>query len=79
LNRWLSTDHRIAPVIALSNRREELMSITVNVENFRRAETDRMFAALLARGGGLGIWHHDRALSPLDEQTVIRQNRDTRR
>ena len=53
------------------------MSIPVNVDNFCRAETDRMLAGLLARTDGIGTWHHDRQFSSLDEQTVIRQNRDT--
>jgi hypothetical protein len=53
------------------------MAERVNVENFRRAETNRMFAGLLARAGGMHRWYHDRELSPLDQQTVIRQNRDT--
>jgi hypothetical protein len=53
------------------------MSIAVNVENFARAETNRMLAGLLVRTGGLGGWYHDRTLGSLDEQTVIRQNRDT--
>jgi hypothetical protein len=53
------------------------MATPVNVDNFGRAETDRMFTALLQRTGGLGTWHHDRQFAPLDEQTVIRQNRDT--
>jgi hypothetical protein len=53
------------------------MGIVVNVDNFCRAETNRMLAGLLARTGGLGVWLHDRELGSLDEQTVIRQNRDT--
>jgi hypothetical protein len=53
------------------------VGVPVNVDNFAKAESDRMFAALLGRAGGLGVWHHDRALASLDEQTVIRQNRDT--
>lgn len=53
------------------------MDVAVNVENFVRAETNRMFAGLLARTGGLGRWYHDRQLGSLDQQTVIRQNRDT--
>jgi hypothetical protein len=53
------------------------VGVHVNVDNFARAESDRMFAALLGRAGGLGQWHHDRALAPLADQTVIRQNRDT--
>lgn len=53
------------------------MSTVVNVDNFARAETNRMFAGLLARIGGPATWFHDRQLGSLDQQTVIRQNRDT--
>ena len=53
------------------------MAERVNVDNFPRAETNRMFSGLLARTGGLDQWHHDRELGRLDQQTVIRQNRDT--
>jgi len=53
------------------------MTNRVNVDNFARAETNRMFAGILKLTGGLNVWHHDRDFSPLDAQTVIRQNRDT--
>jgi hypothetical protein len=53
------------------------MSMPVNVDNFNRAETDRMFAAFTQRAGGINLLHHDRDFAPLDEQTVIRMNRDT--
>jgi hypothetical protein len=53
------------------------MSTTVNVDNFNRAETDRMFDAIAHRAGGINRLHHDRDFAPLDEQTVIRMNRDT--
>ena len=36
-----------------------------------------MFAALQARAGGVNAWSHDRAPASLDQQTVIRMNRDT--
>jgi hypothetical protein len=49
----------------------------VNVDNFVRAETNRMFAALGAQAGGVNAWHHTRGLVPIAEQTVIRMNRDT--
>jgi hypothetical protein len=49
----------------------------VNVDNFDRAETDRMFAAIERDAGGLNRWHHNRMPTPLDHQTVIRMNRDT--
>ncbi|MFE5307009.1 DUF1254 domain-containing protein [Isoptericola sp. NPDC056605] len=53
------------------------MAVQVSIDNFARAETDTMIARMLPMVGGLGIFHHDRALAPLDEQPVIRQNRDT--
>ena len=53
------------------------MSTPVNVDNFVRAETDRMFAALEAQAGGVNQIHHHREPTPIDEQTVIRMNRDT--
>jgi hypothetical protein len=53
------------------------MSIEVTADNFVRAETDRMFAGLLATSEGLNTWKHHRDLAPLDQQTVIRMNRDT--
>lgn len=52
-------------------------AIRVGVENFARAETDRMFTDIAAAAGGTNRWRHNREPSPLDEQTVIRQNRDT--
>ena len=53
------------------------MSTPVNVDNFVRAETDRMFAALQAQAGGVNRLHHHRGPTSLDEQAVIRMNRDT--
>jgi hypothetical protein len=54
-----------------------MSGIQVNVDNFARAETDRMFAAIERDAGGLNRWHHNRMPTPLDHQTVIRMNRDT--
>jgi hypothetical protein len=53
------------------------MSEQVNFKNFPRAETSRMFAGLAAQAGGVNRWGHFRQPTPLDEQTVIRMNRDT--
>ena len=50
--------------------------IKVSADNFARAETDRMFAGLGAASGS-NRWTHHRAPVPLDDQTVIRTNRDT--
>lgn len=53
------------------------MRTVVNVDNFARAETDRMMAAFSARAGGTNVIFHNRDFPPLDQQTVIRENRDT--
>lgn len=49
----------------------------VNVDNFRAAETARMFDNQLAMAGGVSAWFHYRAPMPIDAQPVIRTNRDT--
>jgi len=54
-----------------------MTSVPVNVDNFVRAETDRMFAAIGQQTGGINQWLHFREPTPLDQQTVIRMNRDT--
>lgn len=53
------------------------MVIRVNVDNFVRAETHRMFADNQAAAGGVGIFLHNRTPADIDAQTVIRLNRDT--
>ncbi|HSC49796.1 MAG TPA: DUF1214 domain-containing protein [Gaiellaceae bacterium] len=53
------------------------MSVPVTVDNFVRAESDRMFAALQADAGGVNVFRHNRTPTAVDEQTVIRMNRDT--
>lgn len=49
----------------------------VTVDNFVRAETNRMFRDLAAVAGGVNRFHHVRVPTPVDQQTVIRMNRDT--
>jgi hypothetical protein len=51
--------------------------ITVTSENFVRAETNRMLVGIQAQAGGVNLWRHNREPASLDEQTVIRMNRDT--
>ncbi len=53
------------------------MPVPVNVDNFVRAETARMFDGFVAQAGGVNRWIHNRVPTPLDAQTVIRMNRDT--
>jgi hypothetical protein len=52
------------------------MAIAVNVDNFVRAESDRMFAAVAARVP-INEFEHRREPAAIDDQTVIRMNRDT--
>ncbi|MGI9315721.1 MAG: DUF1254 domain-containing protein [bacterium] len=49
----------------------------VNVDNYVRAETAFQFDKILKLTGGLNKWHHNRTPTPLDQQNVIRMNRDT--
>ena len=49
----------------------------MNVDNFSRAETDRMFAGLQRDAGGVNKLSHNRVPASVDHQTVIRMNRDT--
>src|ERR1044072_9559591 len=61
-----------------SPRREvRRMAIAVSNDNFARAETDRMFARLQVQAGGVNRWFHNRGPTPVDQQTVVRMNRDT--
>jgi len=52
-------------------------TIPVTVENFPRAETDVYMAKLMKESGGLGKYNHHREPASIDNQTVIRMNRDT--
>ena len=54
-----------------------MASVPVNVDNFVRAETARMFDGQIQRSGGVNAWDHARVPTPIDAQTVIRMNRDT--
>jgi hypothetical protein len=49
----------------------------VTVDNFVQAETNRMMVNLMHAAGGINAWHHNRLPTPLDQQTVVRMNRDT--
>jgi hypothetical protein len=49
----------------------------VTVETFVRAETMRMMTDLMQLAGGVNRWSHSRGPTPLDQQPVIRMNRDT--
>jgi hypothetical protein len=50
--------------------------VPVTPDNFVRAESDLYFGAIL-KDGGFGKFMHKRVPTPIDQQTVIRMNRDT--
>ena len=49
--------------------------VPVTADNFNRAESHMYFNNSL-KGGGSGKFHHVRDIIPIDNQTVIRANRD---
>lgn len=49
----------------------------VDVDNFTRAATAKMMSAFADHAGGLNRFDHNRVPTPLDQQTVVRMNRDT--
>ena len=51
-------------------------AVPVTIDNFKRAESDMYFAGQL-KEGGLGKFAHRREPARIDNQTVIRLNRDT--
>ena len=57
--------------------RAGVSQLKVNADNFARAETHRMFADLQRDAGGVNRFAHNREPASVDEQTVIRMNRDT--
>jgi hypothetical protein len=53
-------------------------TIPVTVDNFIRAESDLYFGGILKdSGGAIGKFNHRREPASIDDQTVIRLNRDT--
>jgi len=67
----------ILSIASASNASAEAEPVIVNVENFVRAETATQFDRVLANAGGVNRFFHLREPAPLDQQTVIRMNRDT--
>lgn len=54
-----------------------LGAIPVTADNFVRAESDTYMAGVAKESGGVGKLHHRREPASLENQTVIRLNRDT--
>jgi hypothetical protein len=51
-------------------------ALLVSTDNFTRAESD-LFFSRIAADGGFATFSHHRELTPLDNQLVVRLNRDT--
>ena len=76
--RWGDVASRAARNARLDHdRRRLILAVPVTVDNFARAETDRMFSVLQAQAGGVNQLKHNRVPTPIDDQPVIRMNRDT--
>src|SRR5580700_10390413 len=52
-------------------------TVPVTVDNFTRAESDLYFHSIAVKEGGFGKFFHNREPAPIDNQNVIRLNRDT--
>lgn len=52
-------------------------TVSVTADNFTRAETDTYFANIVKQAGNPGKFFHRREIEPIDDQIVIRGNRDT--
>ena len=52
-------------------------SIPVTIDNFKRAESDLYFSTVAVKQNSLGKFYHYRELFSVDDQTVVRGNRDT--
>jgi len=52
-------------------------AIPVTADNFTRAESDTYFANIVKQAGGPGKFFHRREIEPVENQIVIRANRDT--
>jgi hypothetical protein len=67
---------KVSLALALASHAKD--PIPVTVDNFARAESDLYFSSILKDSGGvLGKLNHRREPASIDDQTVIRLNRDT--
>lgn len=76
----MMTPFTVIGMMAIRPRGRTLMTVapvSVTFDNFARIESDRMFSGVVMTAGASNIWTHFRVPTPLDQQTVIRMNRDT--
>jgi len=70
-------DALIAPPKQRIKKSTAVPTVPVNVDNFNRAESEMYFASTIKLAGGIGKFHHNRKIMDVDNQTIIRANRDT--
>ena len=64
-------------IASASHAGEQTVPVTVNANNYVRAETAAQFDRIVKMADGVNRFFHLRGPAPLDKQTVIRMNRDT--
>jgi hypothetical protein len=75
MNRWLVCVGALASLNSAAVWAQSPQPVTI--DNFVRAESDMYLAAFVKESGGLGKLTHRREVASIDNQTVIRLNRDT--
>ena len=63
--------------VGSASGQEQAAGVIVTQQTYCRAETDRTFNNATKLAGGVNRFFHFRAVTPLDNQTVVRMNRDT--
>jgi hypothetical protein len=80
MNIQLASAAVVVVLLALGGARAQspsLSAVPVTVDNFVRAESDLYFGNVAKEAGGLARFSHRREPASIDNQTVIRLNRDT--
>src|SRR5210317_1060110 len=67
----------ILSIASASDAGDRATPVVVNADNFVRAETAAQFDRIVEMAGGVNRFFHLRGPTPLDQQTIIRMNRDT--
>ena len=77
MNAWARTAAIVLAVGTAHALAAEGDAVPVTADNFTRAETDTYFANIVKSAGGIGNFFHRREIEPIENQIVIRGNRDT--
>ncbi|MEH2563469.1 DUF1254 domain-containing protein [Bradyrhizobium sp. AZCC 2289] len=64
-------------LVASAQTQPSVDTVPVTADNFTRAETDSYFGDIVKNADGVGKFFHRREIEPVDNQIVIRGNRDT--